>query len=266
MTILALLIGLAASHFLPDVRRIRDYRWLQAPVQTAGRLGDAAWLPMVAVIAVTIVTAILVTGILDLLAGNFGVLLASIAAVMYCLGPRDLADDLEQAADDDDNDRRRLAREQLHLHSGDGARQAAAATLHAALARWFGILFWFALLGVAGALLYRLTRVLARDTDLGDEQRAWMDRLLTVLNAPVVLFMLLAIALMTDFDRVLDVWRERAEPWLPDASLLDAVSEALCPDHPGPAAGLESGARLVWRMLGLWLVVLSILLLAGWLA
>lgn len=265
MTILALLIGLAASHFLPELRRVRDYQWLQIPVRAFANLGDAAWLPVAGTILLTLIVAILVTGLLGLLAGDFGVLLAGIAAVIYCLGPRNLADDLKHAAEDTDSERRRAARGQLRLDADSGARRAAAATLHAGLARWFGILFWFALLGVAGALLYRLTRVLVRDPELGQEQRAWMARLLEVLNAPVVFLMLLAIALMTDFDRVLGVWREREESWLGEAGLLDRVCQALCPDHPGAAAGLESGAQLIWRMLGLWLVVLSILLLAGWL-
>lgn len=266
MTILALLAGLLASHFLPKLELIRNYSWLSALVGQARKLGDAAWLAVLATIVVPVIIAVVLGLLAELALGDLGFLVLGVLVVIYTLGPRDLDRDLKIALDDAKPDGREVALEHLQLDSEASGQEAAAAVLHASLSRWFGIVFWFAVLGPAGALLYRCARIVGRDPGLKQAERRWIGQLVYVLNWPVVALMVTATALMADFDRTFWVWRGRDNPWQLDPDILDELAAALRGDGDALDEGIKDGRRLVWRMLGLWLAVLSLLLLAGWLA
>ena len=88
--------------------------------------------------------------------------------LFYAWGPRDLDLDVDAIVNARDADARRAAAATLWP---DGARRRidggalVEAVFRNALRRWFGVLFWFLLLGPVGALLYRLT-ALAREGEL----------------------------------------------------------------------------------------------------
>jgi len=263
LKILALLIGLFVSHHWPRFDPWRDYRWLKRiPAWCSGRGPD--WLPGVASVVFTLLAGGVLTLLAEEMAGRFGLLLLGVAAVLYTIGPRALDADIEQASRPEASERRELARERLVLPDGADSAAAAAAALHAALARWFGVVFWFALLGPAGCLLYRAVRESHRDSRLAPAERAWLGRLTGWLNWPVMLGLTLALALMTDFDRVLTTYRARADRWQLPAALLDDLARTLCDAGGDVAQGLADGRTLAWRALTLWLVVLSLMLLIGW--
>ena len=79
--------------------------------------------------------------------------------------------------------------------------------LHA-LRRWFGVIFWFAVLGVAGAYLYRGVNWLAKgDYPLSDEQRGYIRSTLQIMDWPAAQLMTLSLAIATDFDSVFKAWK-----------------------------------------------------------
>lgn len=262
MTILSLLAGIVISHFAAGLAAVRNYNWMTVPATFWSERSDASpsWLPMLLVLITAILAGLVATSLADHLAGNFGLLLLGLLVIVYTLGPRDLDDDVEQALDSEQ------ARFNLRLQADANGIEAAATVLHAALARWFGVIFWFALLGIPGALLYRAARVAERKSSWSDSQRVWFRQLLFVLNWPVLLLMTLAVALMTDFDRVRGRWSAQARPWQLDAGWLDHLAVALCTPDCDARQGLDEGQSLAWRMLWIWLAVLSLLLLAGWIA
>ncbi|MEM7053821.1 MAG: hypothetical protein AAF446_04650 [Pseudomonadota bacterium] len=262
MTILALLIGLLIYHFTPSLSALRRYRWLTLPAAVIADRSNAwpDWLPMMLMLFGTVLIGLLATVLADNLAGDFGVLLLSLLVIIYTLGPRDLDDDIEHAVSSDD------ARDSLRLGVDANGVQAAATVLHAALARWFGVMFWFVLLGVPGALLYRAARVAQRSRVGTGKQQAWFRHLLFILNWPVLLLMTLAVALMTDLDRVRTSWSAQTRPWQLNANWLDQLAVTLCTPDCDAQQGLNEGQALAWRMLWIWLAVLSILLMAGWIA
>lgn len=262
MTILALLAGLLISHFATGLSGLRNYGWMTIPATHWLRRSDSppSWLPMLMVLVTALLAGLIATALADHLAGDFGLLLLGLIVIVYTLGPRDLDDDVERALDSEQ------ARWSLRLHPDANGIEAAATVLHAALARWFGIIFWFALLGIPGALLYRAARVAERNTDWSDSQQVWFRQLLFILNWPVLILMTLAVALMTDLDRVRDRWSAQARPWQLDAAWLDHLAVALCTPDCDARQGLNEGQSLAWRMLWIWLAVLSLLLLAGWMA
>ena len=258
MTLLALLCALGISHAWRELEGLRRHDLLAEPARRLS--GHGAW-PAVATVALALLAGAALSGVADLLLGRFGTLLAGIAVLLFVLGPRDLDRDVRAAATGQDG--ASTARARLCIAEGAGAHEGAAAALHAGLARWFGVMFWFAVLGIPGALLYRSARVARRAFPAGREERRAFDAVLGVLNWPVVALMTLSVALMTDFDRVLDRFDARSDRWRFPARLLDDLAGALCAADGGLASGLEEGRVLARRVLMLWLVVVAVLLLIG---
>ncbi len=262
MKILSLLLAFAASHYWPAASRLRRFDWLLAgPVRTSGR--GPHWLPVALLAAIALVIGGLATAIAAWMAGLFGLLLLGIATVLYTLGPEHLDRDIRMASNPGEPDKQQVALERLLLTPASSGTEAAAASLHAALARWFGIVFWFVVLGVPGALLYRSLREAHHGSRFEPAERAWMGRLMGWMNWPVVALMTAAIALMTDYDRVKAAFDAREDRWQLPAALLDDLARALCDPADNLAEGLADGRRLAWRALGIWFAVLSLLLLAG---
>ncbi|MDT8409712.1 MAG: hypothetical protein RQ741_08950 [Wenzhouxiangellaceae bacterium] len=262
MKILSLLVALLVSHHGSDLARLRQYGWLLAGPQRISQRGPD-WLPAMTLLAISLVVGMLATWLAAELAGLFGLLLLGIVTVLYTLGPRDLDRDIQMASGDEQSKARQVALEHLLLNSASGGSQAAAAALQAALARWFGIILWFVVLGVPGCLLYRGVREAFHSSGLAGRERAWMAQLLRILNWPVMLLLTLALALMTDFDRVRAAFQAREDRWQFPAALLDDLAGALCDPDESLEQGLADGRQLAWRVLGLWLAVLGLLLLAG---
>jgi len=262
LKILSLFIAFLASHHSPDAAHWRRYGWLLAgPGLVSGN--GPQWLPTACLVVVAVVAGALVTGVATWLAGLFGLLLVGLAAVLYTLGPEHLDRDIRMASNPDRPDRQQVALERLLLTPASSGPEAAAASLHAALARWFGIVFWFVVLGVPGCLVYRGLREAHRSGEISAGERAWAGRVLGWMNWPVVALMTGAIALMTDFDRVKAAFDARPDRFELPVALLDDLAHALCDPADDLAEGLADGRRLAWRALSIWFVVLSLLLLAG---
>jgi AmpE protein len=273
MTILIVLIGLLISHFATGFRHLRDFRWLLWPMHRMRRqFPDRPWLAFVMVPATAIVVAVLATWLMIALLGVIGWALLALAVFIYTLGPRDLNRDVNlllarREADSAGKVEKAADAMQLQIDQSS-SDEAAAAVFHAGLSRWFGILFWFVLLGIPGAIVYRLTRIALQEDELTSAEIDWLARLRMILDWPVLALMGLSAGLCADLDRVFRAWKEQREqhgPWLLTPSLLDRIAASLCTEANDFDTGLTTGHRIVWRMLILWLVVLSVLLLAGWL-
>lgn len=168
-------------------------------------------------------------------------------------------------------------------------RQTLEETLRQSLIRLFGVVFWFLVLGPAGAVLYLLTR-LARDRWQGEPAFArcarrvayWLDWL----PARLVAF---SFAIVGNFQDAQSCWRTQAAAWgeESDGAVLAAGAGALGlrlggaarlpggelprpplgPDEPqgmvpGPDS-LDAVVALVWRAALLWVGVLGLLWLGS---
>ncbi|HEX7370377.1 MAG TPA: beta-lactamase induction protein [Rhodanobacteraceae bacterium] len=209
----------------------------------------------------------------------------SVLILFYTFGPRELESDFEAVLQDDDPTTRLVAAQNLRS-TPEGAPRAftapelVEAAVMASLRRRFGVLFWFFLLGPAGALGYRLAWV---TTDADDPRtRSAARRFATALDWIPAHLMVLAMALVSNFDAVTHAWRTwYGEPGHTlgdlDTDFLAAVArsgvdadieagDGVSTDTHDPIIELADARRLMLRVLIVWLAVVALIVLAGWVA
>lgn len=307
-TLIAVIFALVLGHLAPGfAASVRQYdwfgvwlRWLSArgaaPVDTDADEDAGFWRGRYG-IALALLPPVLLVGLFQFalhtpLAGVVG-LLFGVAVLFYVWGPRDLDVDVAAVVDAEDPSSRRAAAIRLgaaHADAGPGEAAALVEGVFAsALRRWFGVLFWFLLLGAAGAALYRLA-ALAAEGEFADalpaSTREGARRCFAMLNWPVAQAMTLSLALVGNFDTVLGVWRDAngASLQLDHAHLGAAarasvrceiaeeaqefIEEGATPGNAwvqlGEAPELRDAMSLVWRILLLWLAILALFVVAGW--
>ncbi|HRQ63862.1 MAG TPA: cobalamin biosynthesis protein [Xanthomonadaceae bacterium] len=293
VVLIAVLVALTLGHLAPELGRLRRYGWIGhwldwlATRPKLGRLwrGEGGLLLS---LAPPLLIVLLVQTLLGGSLYGLAAFLFAVALLFYCWGPRDLDVDVEAIRQAPDQAARRAAAQALSPHAGrvDIPLQGSAlihAVFSAAIRRWFGVLFWFLLLGPLGAALYRLTQLLAEaqpaNGPLPLAQTNAAQRLLAILDWPVAHLMTLALALVADFDAVRVAWQQwhhdRGSWFALDNGFLLAAARASVAstreDHEeeeieGVPPELGEAMRRVWRILIVWLTVLALLVLAGWVA
>ena len=140
--------------------------------------------------------------------------------------------------------------------------------------RWFAVIFWFALLGPLGAVLFRAVEQLARRPGEDDFAVA-VGQLYGVLGWLPARLMALAYALSGHFEQAMHGWRgvPGVDPIAgqSEAVLLAAGEGALCAEREEclatePVSLIRAAMGLVWRTLLVWLAVIAVMILAGWLS
>jgi AmpE protein len=269
---------------------LRDWRWfgrwlgwlqVHEGGSNAGRFG--------LLLAIT-PCVLLVAAVQWLLAGHLhGLpsLLFGMAVLALCWGPRDLDRDVEAVIDAEDAAAHDAAVAQLQSAGGslrEDVPTLVDATLYNALRRWFAPLFWFLLLGPLGAVLYRLLVQSVHGpiaAGVAAEARGTGAWALAVLEWPVAQLMTLSMALVGNFDTVFSAWRRAGgNRWALDLGFLgeaaragvgmelaedaaDAREAGLVP-HAERHPELRDAMSMVWRMLLLWMALLALLIIAGW--
>ncbi len=293
ITLVAVIVALVLGHVAPAlVTAARQFTWFGQWLQwldarfAEGDFWRGRYGIVLALLPPLIVVALLQWLLHAPLLGLLG-LLFGIVALVYAWGPRDLDVDVEAVIDAHDPPTRREAIARLWPDRADIAADGPAlveAVFRNALQRWFGVLFWFLLLGPVGALLYRLT-VLAAEGEfarlLPHDTAAGARSLRAVLDWPVAQLMTLSMALVGNFDPVFSAWREaHGGEWQLDTRFLGAAARASVKSELAEEAEeyaeegmvqamrelpeLRDAMSLVWRILLLWLAVLAVFVIGGW--
>lgn len=286
LRLLAVLIALLIVWSAPQLARWRDDRWFRGWVR---RLGDTSGPGRVALaLLVPVIGCAIVAGILRSLPFfDLAWLVFAIVILVYALGPREIETDIEAVLKAPDALSRDEAVAALRLNGEPLPWFAPAlveAAIYGALRRRFGVLFWFFLLGPAGALGYRLAQSLGRDVThaLDADTRTAAQRLADALDWLPAHLMVFAMALVSDFDAVVGAWkhwhhtsgspRSRLDPDFLGAVAragVDADVEAgdgYVQDVSDPVAELEDARRVIRRVLIVWLAVVAVIVLAAWFA
>jgi AmpE protein len=290
--LIAVVLVLIAGHAAQSLTALRRFDWLvewrryvdgaSEPEGVLSGRGGLALIIGLPVLLIGLLQVALHPSLWGVPGFVFGLLV-----LFYCWGPRDLDLDVDAIVEAPDSDHKRDAAASL-LHAEpapvlDG-HALVEGVFQGALRRWFGPLFWFMVLGPAGALLYRLTALLGSDpahAEAPPAQREGARWLLAVLEWPVAHLMTIALALAANFDAVFRAWRDwHAGGMRLDTGFLGAAARASVdieiadddtdlPDGDAIAATpalleLRDAMSLVWRMLLLWLAVIAIMVIAHW--
>lgn len=300
-TLIAIVIAIVLGHVAPAfAASARDYGWFGRWLHWLGQrfVEGSAWRGRFG-IALALLPPLLLVALFQValdapLLGLAG-LLFGVAVMFYSWGPRDLDLDVEAIVCAPDPASRREAALKLWPDPATAVVDApgvVAAVFGAAQRRWFGVVFWFLLFGAVGALLYRLaalaaeggeSRLLPAETAVGAR---WLRALM---DWPVAQLMTLAMALVGNFDTVVGAWKDNGGATFQlDAGFLAAagrasvraevaeeaeeyVGEGIAGSSAllqqlGELPELRDAMSLAWRILLLWLAVLALLVLAGWVA
>lgn len=283
--LVAVIATLLLGHVAKPLLALRQHDWFIALVGALAN--DRHWRAQAPWLALLLpLTAV---GLLQWLLSGWGyglpALLFGVAALFYAWGPRDLDLDVDAVVTAPDIEARRLAARALFPQSEAALVEGGPlveAVFRCALWRWFGPLFWFLVLGPVGAIGYRLTALAAQGEArrrLGEPVGDRVGVLLGLLDWPVAQLMTLTLALAADFDTVIRVWRQ----WHAEGGVrlglghLEAVArasvafelaeqDAHVDDGPAQASALlelRDAMSLVWRILVLWLGVLALFVVAG---
>ena len=290
--LLAIVIAVVVGHTAPDLARLRQFGWFVDWIRMArGWFGQQTFWSSstgaAVVIALPVLVMVLLQEALDDRAFGLAELALGVVVLYWCWGPRDLDLDVDAIASAPDNERRQaavaaLSQDPVNAPAGTSGAALVDGVFRAALVRWFGVLFWFALLGPAGALLYRLVQLSARSPTFTNElpapQVEALETLARLLDWPAAQLMTLALAVAADFDAVAAAWRDyhaaRGHWFALDEGFLLAAGRASVAadtdggdayqgDSTGPIAEMHEAMALVWRILIVWGVVFALFVLAG---
>lgn len=301
MKLIALLLGLLLERLLTHALHLREPRWFDGYLDWALarfrelRGGRAIALTLVLVLLPVLPVALIAWVFHDLLLGIVYVAFAALVLV-FSLGPRDLKDEVDDyIAALDRGDRAAAERVAREIMEHDAAQRTGTApdTLDDAMFvqtnnRIFGVAFWFMLLGPAGAWLFRVSDLMRRRAVFEYRGRAdnssmvpdFVDALQAVHGvlawAPARL-LALGYALAGSFEQALDEWRRTVQA--AGARFFDTNDHLLAGVGRGalnveiepaefialPGIGrVEACMRLITRALLIWLVLVSALVLIGW--
>ena len=310
-TLIAAVVALVLGHMAPSLAAsVRQYgwyrdwvRWLDARFPE-GSFWHGRWGIAFALVPPLLLVALFQLALHESLLGLVS-LIFGIVVLFYAWGPRDLDVDVDAVANAPDATARRAAATRLWPEGGMPATLDGGSLVEAvfrnAQHRWFGVLFWFLVLGPVGALLYRLTALSAEDEAahaLPNPTREGARFLFAILDWPVAQLMTLSLALVGNFDTVLGAWRDaggasfdvrrrflgavarasvkceladEAADYDDVGTGVEAGDAGLVPPPPlsafsGEVPELRDAMSLVWRSLLVWLAVLALFVIAGFVA
>lgn len=284
--LLVALVTLGLLHIQPRLVHWRGdggFRWWVAQIDDTsgpGRVALALAVPVA--LCLLVMWLFRLSPLNDVLQTAFALLL-----LVFCFGPHAFEDDLERVLRAPDAAQAEAAVQGL---SDDGeaviwrADAVGAAVAFAALRRRFGVLLWFFLLGPAGALLYRLARTLGHDDslDLDPSARMAARHVANVLDWLPAQLLVFSLALVGHWEAVIGAWRRwhqlaRPDDWyrqgpgfLADAARADILTDieggdGYVEEHDDVLLELRRLRSALLRALLVWLSVVALIVIAGWL-
>ncbi len=302
MKLIALLAGLLIERLATQLFHLRQLRWLDSVIDAgfarAQRLSGVS--PLVSVLALAVLLVLplflLLTFFGDLFF-DFAYLFMAIVVLFFSLGPRDIGEQVDDyciALEKDDDELVRQTAKAILEHDAPEDRETMVRDVEAAVCiqsnnRLFAVIFWFVLLGPIGAWSYRVTDLIRRravfnavrcesidshEMDAIEDAASRLHGWLAWVPARITA---LGFALAGSFDDAIAAWRKPADETTTSAGeeserLLARVGcaalalqtrESETPAERG-IRGATAANGLVFRLLGIWAVVIAALTLYGW--
>jgi len=283
MNLISLLIALALEIYYKPVHAWRRFDWFHNYTDAIhARLAEQSWRDGPLGVLLVVGSVLFGIALLDSMLGGVAGIFSSvfgIVVLVLTLGPNDLVQDVQNTVEamqqNDPAALRRAAAPLLAETGGEVAEQDLPAAIQAAILlqanrRVFGVLLWFMLLGPVGALMFRLSSELTLQHRGEDGfSRACRDlyRILIWLPSRLVV---LGFALAGSFvhtlghlDIMTDFWKLDSETLLVECGR-GAVAHEVTAGEDADAETLAQTLALAKRTLMVWLAVLALLTLTGW--
>ncbi|QFT54008.1 regulatory signaling modulator protein AmpE [Microbulbifer sp. THAF38] len=289
MTLLIILFTLALVQIWGSGAPLHRDRWFDRWSAYVGRLAqlrEKEGLQLGFSILLPVLAVALIMVLIESSFGALGVLLLGVPLLLYCLGRGNFNDilsaylrswyrgDFKGAAE-----AARPLLQDIHEDAAEGGRlheQVFRGAAYCAFERLFAVLFWFILLGIPGALLFRLSALYA-ERARGTEREATAARWLWLLEWVPVRVMGLSFAIVGNFAGCYRAWRqclmcrERDTAQVLEAYLEGALGGIDANECSATAdlshiqrqsgAEIEGLQALLSRSLLLWITVLALVVL-----
>lgn len=300
MTLIVIVVALALELFAERRSGAREWQWLSAYADwfqrrlSGWRYGDGAIGLLIVLLPLVLLAVLLQSAVHSIWLGAFALLLG-VVVLYYCLRYRavdGIVDKYCDALEAGDRERAEAAAAELRVRNvhGEtlGARSVAETILIQANERLFSVLFWFVLLGPAGAVLYRVTWFLSeRQSGDGGVDAPFAlaaRRLQGILGWVPARLTVICYGLAGNFEEAIHDWRmsaDRASADIADnnedvlrsagagALQLERFAARTAAQNGGgdedlePAA-VKSARGLVLRSLMIWVTAIAVVTLAGW--
>jgi len=286
MKLIVILTGIAIEHFVGVADDIRRLSWFNSYTSWLERQmsGKDIWDGPAGVLLTLALPLIILLIAQWVIIGIFypAIMLFDLLVLLYCLGPRYLNPELDRYITaveyNDYSDAEAMARSFVINGEDEPGTQKEilGSIILSSNQRLFGVLFWFIILGPFGALLYRLSCILwTRQYDIHGAYSDAVRQLYNILTWPVARLLAFSYALTGNMMRAIEAWRQTESSSLQVnekvmlatgfASLDDDISIGEMTDDEYIDA-LKSLRGLMNRTILLWLSVLGLMTLSGWLS
>ena len=284
MNLISILIALAVETFYPSIQELRRYTWFKGFTDSFYKtLEGQSWRDGPGGVILVVGSVVFGVWLFDaLLEGVTAALsfLFGLAVLIFTLGPRDLAQEVNEfteAVDRGDYEAGEIIATRIVGYDISGSpieatRHVMEGILVQSNVRMFGILLWFMLLGPVGAVLFRLSCELKTNTSEHDSGFAATARdLYRIMIWLPTHLVVLGFALAGSFVDTVSLWKSYDEIWKTDSEALliesgiGAISHEPHDEEGTPdLEGVHQIMALVKRTLLVWLAVLALLTLTGW--
>lgn len=295
MTLISIIISILLEKYLHKLENLRQTSWFEAYSRfVCGRLARFEWMDgpagVIMVIAPLLILVIIASAMLADI-HNFFSFLFGILILSYSLGPKKIHDQVDMFIHSKEQGDDEGA--QLHLNylldesAPDNESQLFLEVAKTILIQTskgiLSVLFWFAILGPIGALMFRLACLLEEQTRHSeDEIQLGMAafRLQYILHWIPSRLTALSFAVSGSFTHALDCWHNKKDEPAEEETRFDGNEEILTciglsalqladankPDaeHHLDLNGISETRKLGTRSTVVWITVIAIMTLAGW--
>ena len=290
MSLLSVIFALIAETLISSLAELRKFdfvfryvSWLRAKLPTFNFQNGSVTL--VIVIGIVLFAVWLISAMLGNVLGLFGFIFG-IVVLVFMIGPQDLDEDVQNIITAFENEDYEGANFYASKFSGRTIAEpplSLAQTVKEdiflqANTRLLGVFFWFILLGPVGAVLFRLSCLL-KDNQR-DEEDDFSDASRELYNIVIWLparICVLSYAVAGNFVDTMSYWNGVSDLWLRESEEFIVVSgigalryeqridRSEHNDEEPDTAGIHHALSLVKRAVIVWVVLLGLLTVTGWL-
>jgi len=276
MALISIILGLLLDRRWDGLAQFRQFGWFkQFTAFIIDKTDKYLHNPTARYLSVLLIPVVGMIIIQDLIA-DWSIPVAFLFAFIvfvYCLGSLEIEQQFEQIIDafkNNDEDKARSVIKEIgtdsDIDSDSMIDSTLQSTMDTVIERLFGVIFWFAVLGPVGAILYRLSQLLFADLSSDPVYAKTAERMLNLLDWAPKRFLAISFAITGHFEGALAAFHENKETDRTQQYLLIDVCHGSLEgnDSTDKAAYLGAFRGLVLRSLIVWLTTIAVLTLLGW--